>query len=490
MTEALLVSDLTIRAASGAVLVDRASLAVPPGGSLCVIGQTGSGKSLVALAVMGLLPDGLKAEGSICVAGRRFAASDGPGLRRLWHRQTGLVPQEPGRALDLLCRVGRQLGATARGGGRAALGHALAAVDLPSQTLARYPFELSGGMAQRVLVANAQLSEAGLIVADEPTKGLDPDRVGGVIALLQGLVAAGKALLVITHDLAVAQALGQGGGGLAVMQEAAIVESGPAASVLAEPQHPYTRAWIAADPARWPPCPACLRDGDVVLAAHDLGFEHRPEAPLFEGLTLHLRRGEVLAVTGPSGTGKTTLGNVLLGLQRPSCGRVAWRGCDPYRDPAAARRMRRCFQKLHQDPGTVFVPHRPLGLQLLDVVGRGREAEAAARLPALLDRLRLRPALLGRRVGEVSGGEAQRMALARLLLIGPQLIVADEPTSRLDPIVQRETMLLLRELVEEDGLSLILISHHAALVAAVADTCLALGRTTRPWALRPEPAAV
>ena len=472
MTPALVLDALTVRDPGGAVLVDRASLSLPAAGCLCVIGQTGSGKSLLAQAVMGLLPGSLHAEGSVSIGGATFAAADAPGLRQLWSRETGIVPQEPGLALDPLVRVGRQIGPAAP----AAVAEALAAVDLPAETLAQYPFTLSGGMAQRVLVANARLAEAALIVADEPTKGLDADRVAAVIALLQALRARGKALLVVTHDLTVARALGAESGRIAVMRDAAIVESGPTETVLASPTHPYTRAWLAADPALWPPCPTCLHADDIVLAAHGLGFRHGEAAPLFSDLHIHLHRGEVMAVTGPSGAGKTTLGNVLLGLLPPTQGRVSWAGIDPHRGQAAARRLRRRYQKLHQDPVSVFVPHRALGAQLRDVA----MPQARAGLPALLDRLHLRPALLERRIAEVSGGEAQRLALARLLLMDPALIVADEPTSRLDPIVQRETMLLLRDLVAERGLSLLLVSHHTALVEAVADTVLALGRETVP----------
>lgn len=472
MTPALRLDGLTVRAPDGTALVDGASLSLPAGGCFCVIGQTGSGKSLVAQAVMGLLPAGLRAEGIVAVGGESFAAGDTVGLRSLWNRNTALVPQEPSLALDPIARVGRQIGPASAD----AVAAALAALDLAPSTLARYPFGLSGGMAQRVLVANARLCAAGLIVADEPTKGLDPDRIAGVIDLLRGLRAAGKALLVVTHDLAVARALGEDGGLIAVMRDAALVETGLTDTVLARPAHPYTRAWLAADPALWAACPTCLSDGDIVLAAHRLSFGHGRGAPLVRDLHLHLRRGEVLAVTGPSGTGKTTLGNVLLGLMPPRSGDVSWRGVDPYAEPAAARRLRRRYQKLHQDPVAVFVPHRALGRQLDDVA----TPEARAALPALLDRLLLRPALLARRITEVSGGEAQRLALARLLLMDPAVIVADEPTSRLDPIVQRETILLLRDLVAERGLSVILISHHAALVEAVADTVLALDRMTAP----------
>lgn len=463
---------LTVRVTGGATLVDRASLSIPKSGSLCVIGETGSGKSLLAQAIMGLLPQGLAVEGDIMVAGHQIPAKDAKSLRMLWHSATSLIPQEPGAAFDPLTRIGRQLAPGSRYAGPDTQ-TLLAEVDLPTDTVRLFPFQLSGGMAQRVLVANARLTDASLIVADEPTKGLDPTRIRQVIDLLLSLRAAGKTLLVITHDLAVARGLAEGGH-LAVMKEAAIVESGPTDTVLTHPSHPYTRAWLAADPSRWPVCETCLTADDLVLAAHDLAFGYHPGAPLFQDLHIHVRRGEVLAVTGPSGCGKSTLANVLLGLQKPMRGDVSWAGCDPYIDLSGARRLRRRYQKLHQDPTTVFTSHRTLGEQLADVVQGSTGGAVIPHLPHLLDRLRLKPALLARHIDAVSGGEAQRLALARLLLMSPSLIVADEPTSRLDPIVQRETILLLRGLVADTGLSLVLISHQKDVIKAVADQILDL----------------
>jgi peptide/nickel transport system ATP-binding protein len=466
------VGDLSIRTESGALLVDHAFLSIPQGGSLCVIGETGSGKSLIAQAVMGLLPRGLMASGDIAVAGRRMQAGDRKAIRALWHSANSLIPQEPSSAFDPLMKVGRQL--TLRDGStEAATQAALAEVDLPHDTVQLYPFQLSGGMAQRVLVANARLTEASLIIADEPTKGLDPSRVAQVIDLLCSLRAAGKTLLVITHDVAVARGLAEGGH-IAVMKDAAIVESGPTDEVLVRPSHPYTHAWLAADPSHWPICETCLNADYLVLAAHGLTFGYRPGAPLFEDLHIHVRSGEVLAVTGASGSGKSTLGNVLLGLQKPTRGDVSWAGCDPYIDLSGARRLRRRYQKLHQDPITVFTPHRTLGDQLYDVLKGASKGDREVRLQPLLDSLKLHPGLLLRRIGEVSGGEAQRLAIARLLLMSPSLIVADEPTSRLDPIVQREAIMVLRSLVADTGLALVLISHQSDVVKAVADNVLDL----------------
>lgn len=469
---ALVLSGLTIRDRSGAALVADIELTLQAGSVLLLIGETGSGKSLIAQAVMGLLPAGFSASGSIAINGHEpVEASQAGLLQLLWSRETLLLPQEPRAALDPTMRIAAQLQGRAGQAGMA-MESALAAVDLPPRVGRAFPVELSGGMAQRVLVASALVGQAPLVIADEPTKGLDAARVAQAAALLASLGGAGRALLVITHDIALARALG---GTLAVLREGRIVEQGPASAVFDAPRHPYTADWLAADPATWRPCLRCCDLAQPVLAAHGLSFGFDRGAPLFKDVDIHVPPGGILGLTGRSGCGKTTLGNVLLGLQAPSAGRVNWQGIDPYRDRNAARRLRQRYQKLHQDPASVFLPGRSFARQFADLaeVVPGLALDEA--LPPLLERLRLDRKLLARRPGEVSGGEAQRLALARILLLKPTLIVADEPTSRLDPLVQRETMALLAEIVASEGLGLVLISHDRALLAATADEVLDIG---------------
>ena len=472
MRPAISIAALAIRDGSGALLVDRIDLSVPVGRTLAIIGETGSGKSLIAQAILGLLPRAFTLTGTITIGDNPpVAAANRAALQKMWARDVMLLPQEPGAALDPTMRIGRQL-SEAAGPDAPTVAQTLAAVTLAPDVASAYPFELSGGMAQRVLVGMALMSTAPLIIADEPTKGLDTARVTQTIDLLRSLATAGRSLIVITHDLRVVRGLA---GDVAILKERRVVECGPVDTVFANPQHAYTRDWLAADPDSWQICSRCHDADSLVLAAHGLSFRYGTAPLLFDDLDIHIPAGSVLGLTGPSGCGKSTLGNVLLGLAPPATGGVSWAGADPYRDPKALRRLRRRYQKLHQDPVTGFLPHRRIGQQFDDLAEIMPKTTAEFQLPSLLDRLKLPSNLLGRLPSEISGGEAQRLALARLLLMEPSLIVVDEPTSRLDPLVQKQTIDLLRDIVEDRAMSLVLISHDKALIRSMADQTIELG---------------
>ncbi|WP_246100283.1 ATP-binding cassette domain-containing protein [Cereibacter sediminicola] len=278
-----------------------------------------------------------------------------------------------------------------------------------------------------------------------------------MLALLRQGLADGGGLICITHDLELASGLG---GEILVMRGGTVVERGPAGRLLSDPQHPYTRALIAANPAHWPrpvPRPA----GAAILRAEGLALS-RGGRRLFSDLNLTLAPGEVVGIEGPSGCGKSSLGNVLLGLLAPDRGTV-------WRDPAAPRFG---WQKIWQDPPAAFPPRLALGQGLKDLARRHRIDPA--QIPPLLDRLNLRPALLERTPAEVSGGELQRLAILRALLLDPVMLFADEPTSRLDPVTQAEAVRLLADLARAEGLALLFVSHDRALLAAICDRILTL----------------
>lgn len=457
-----LVEDLSITGPQGRI-VHGVSLAAAPGAALTLIGETGSGKSLVAAAVMGTLPATLSAGGRVRFEGTELLALDARARRALWGRRIALLPQEPWLALDptmpaapqvaeVFALVRGEAPAAARGAAR----RVLAALGLGAAAR-RYPFQLSGGMAQRVAIAATQAAGASLLLVDEPTKGLDGALRDALAATLRAR-AREATVLIITHDITLARMIR---GTIAVMLEGRIVEQGPAAEVLDAPRHPYTRRLIDADPARWPrPVPA-PQEAAVMVEGRGLarGFGARR---LFSDLDIAVRAGEIVAVSGPSGCGKTTLGNVLLGLLRPDTGTVR-------RADAAATR----FQKLYQDPPAAFAPHATLRTAMADLARR--HGIAWERITPLLARLNLAPALLDRLPAEVSGGELQRFALARVLLLDPIFLFADEATSRLDPITQQEVMTLLRTEVTEHGLAMLMVTHDTQLAEAMAARQVKLG---------------
>ncbi len=472
---ALRVVDLTVWQ-GGHTLVRRVHFSIPAGGVLTLLGESGSGKSLLAQAIMGNLPASLRSSGTIEIAGQRSDAADPHPRRRGWGRSMALLPQEPWLALDPTMPVIQQVAETyelvshsaadsdrdkQRTARAAAHERAAAALDsLGLQAAAgQYPFMISGGMAQRVAFLATHAAGAPLMIIDEPTKGLDADRRDEVLALLLAARAQGMSLLCITHDVWLARALG---GQLAVMRDGEIVEQGPAAEILAAPDYAYTRRLLAADPAYWPAAPGTPAAGPVIAELRQVGKSFGKQR-LFAAVDMRIHAGEIVAIAGPSGVGKTSLGNIMLGLLKPDVGEVV-------RAPGLARTA---FQKIYQDPAAAFVPTVSLRCSLQDLMRL--HALDWEMLETLLVRMRIAPALLDRLPRQVSGGELQRIALARVLWMKPALIFADEPTSRLDPLTQQEVMTLLVEQARALGCAVLLVTHDADIVRSVADRQIRLG---------------
>jgi peptide/nickel transport system ATP-binding protein len=441
------------------------SLALEPGGCVTILGESGSGKSLLVQAILGLLPHGLAAEGRVEVRGRASAAGDGPARRPLWGRTVAVLPQEPWLALDPTMRIGRQVAevhARLKGASRSAAA-AAAEKDLAAAGLAGrgrdYPHVLSGGMAQRAALAISRAGEAPVLIVDEPTKGLDAPLRDNAVAELRKVAAAGGAVLTITHDVHVARALG---GRILVMLEGEVIEEGEADAVLTRPRHPYTQALRAAAPEAWPTVATPAVAAPPILTATGLSKAYGGRT-LFAGVDLAVAPGERIAITGPSGSGKSTLGNILVGLRQPDRGAVTRA---PGLGPVAV-------QKLYQDPIAAFPPAVSVRQAFDDLVRRHRLDWSSAE--AMMRRLRLSEALLDRLPGEVSSGELQRFAVVRLLLLKPSLIFADEPTSRLDPISQKETFDLLLEGAAATNAALIVVTHDPGIARAVAHRAIRLG---------------
>lgn len=451
----LAVEQLTI-AAPARIIVHNVSLGVGAGEILAVLGETGSGKSLIGSAIMGLIPHGVSVSGHIVVNGRGYDAADRDALRSLWSKDLFLLPQEPLNALAPLlsaaAQVSEQINAPTASADAAA---ALSAMQLDPQHHRKRPFELSGGMAQRVLAAIASVTRAGIVLADEPTKGLDADRRDVVAEVFSALRASGRAILLITHDIALVRLLADQ---IAFLDERTIIECGSAKAVLGEPRTEYARRYIASDPSTWERRPYERSHTQKVIEADHLriGIGDRV---LADDLNFHCHAGHISALLGKSGIGKTTLGRTLLGQAPPLAGSV--------RRPISERGRR--LQKLHQDPTRVFPPWQSLGRSLEDLRRLPDGQRAFSEVAGLMQRFGLRHDLLHRRPHQISGGEAQRLALVRILAMRPRMLIADEPTSRLDPPVQEQVIRYLRKVADEDELAILLITHDRDLAAAMAD---------------------
>ena len=468
MTLALEINNLHVTAPgqpSDAGIVRGVSLALAAGQRLTILGESGSGKSILAQAIMGTLPTGMQTRGQVAVwgqpvVGHHAAAKAQPPL---WGRQLAMLPQEPWLALNPTMRTHTQVAEVAHfvkdqawPAARQTADQALAQLQL-QHAARKYPHQVSGGMAQRVSFAATCAAGAQLLIADEPTKGLDAALRDQVADLLAAHVptenATHTALITITHDVALAHRLG---GTVAIMLDGQVIEHGPASEVLVRPQHAYSQALVQADPAHWRGLlqPVAAAAAPVVLAqglAKSFGAER-----LFSNVDLSIAQGEIVAVTGPSGCGKTTLGHILLGVAQPDAGVVS-------RPPGTPPHA---FQKLYQDPPAAFAPSRTLRQCLHDLITRHRRSWADA--TELMRELKLGPELLERLPDQVSGGELQRFALLRVLLLQPRFIFADEPTSRLDPLIQKTTMALLCASAAAHRFGVILVTHDAAVAAHAA----------------------
>ncbi|WP_416052854.1 ABC transporter ATP-binding protein [Cupriavidus basilensis] len=487
----LSIDALSVALPAGAdrpLALDGVSLALAPGEILCVVGESGSGKSMTAGAVLGLLPDGVRrSAGRILFEGRELTALSEADLRRIRGARIGMIFQEPMTALNPLRTIGDQIGEVFRTHTRLPKAEVarkvrslLEDVQIPQPLAAAgaYPHELSGGQRQRAMIAMALALEPSLLIADEPTTALDVTTQAQILRLIRELQQRkGTAVLFITHDFGVVAEIADR---IAVMRQGEVVETGPAAEILARPQHPYTQALLAAVPALEPPPPR-VQTGDTLLAIDGIGKTYRGGGWLGRGrrqvqaldqVSLALPRGGALGIVGESGCGKSTLARCLVGLLAPDRGSLRLDGTDLLTAAAGQRRQRaRRIQMVFQDPFGSLNPRRRVG----ELVAQGPlihgEHPLRARLRAaeLFELVGLDPSALDRYPHEFSGGQRQRIGLARALALSPDVLVADEPVSALDVSVQAQVLALLDDLRARTGLSLILITHDLRVAAQVCD---------------------
>ncbi|GAA0224472.1 ABC transporter ATP-binding protein [Actinomadura nitritigenes] len=472
--------------------VRGADLDVRPGEIVALVGESGSGKSTTAHAVLRLLaPNASLDAGAVRFAGRDLAALSERELRTVRGARIGLVPQDPGVALNPVKRIGEQVaevlrlhGLATRRTAPAAAVEALERAGMPEPAVRarQYPHELSGGMRQRALIAVAIAAGPQLIVADEPTSALDVTVQRRILDHLQHLTEElGTAVLLVTHDLGVAA---DRAARIAVMSQGRVVESGPARRIIEDPQDAYTRRLLRSAPSltavRARPRPAALEepgepDEVLVTAEHLVKDFPLPRGRTVRavddvGLTLH--RGRTLALVGESGSGKSTTARLILRLVPPTSGRIVFDGEDvTAAGGARLRRLRRRAQLVYQNPYASLDPRFSIGdviTEPLRAFRVGDRASRTARARELLDRVALPAATLERRPAELSGGQRQRVAIARALALEPDLVVCDEPVSALDVSVQAQVLDLLAELQDGTGLAYLFISHDLAVVRQIA----------------------
>jgi peptide/nickel transport system ATP-binding protein len=502
------VIDGSTRSADGAsmapalAVIDGIDFSLYPGETFAIVGESGCGKSITALSLMRLLPDAARVvAGQVLLQGEDLLALPESSMRQVRGRRMAMIFQEPATSLNPVLTLGTQLVEVIE---RHTALRALAArqqalavlqqVGVPDaeRRLGEYPFQLSGGLKQRVMIAMALATAPDVLVADEPTTALDVTIQAQVLSLLARLQRErGMAVLLITHDLAVVSQYAQR---VAVMHAGKLVEVAACQTFFASPQHPYSQQLLAALPrsqsvpgpqrAPWQNNDATTQPASL-LQVDDLRVHYPIRAGLLrrtvatvravDGVSLSLQAGRTLALVGESGCGKTTVGKAILQLIDEASGQVMFDGLDLMQLRGEALRQRRSdFQIIFQDPYASLNPRMRVsdilaeGMQALGPRGLS-EAELSQQVGQLLQQVGLPEEAGTRYAHEFSGGQRQRIAIARALAVKPRLIVCDEPTSALDVSVQAQILKLLLDLQRDTGVALLFISHNIAVVEQVAD---------------------
>ena len=503
MTHLLEVEQLEVRFGDKAV-VRGVSFAIEAGEKLALVGESGSGKTITALSLLRLVPDA-RITGQARLRGRDLLALTEREMRGVRGGDIAMVFQEPMTALNPLMTIVQQItevlelkkALTPAQSAQAAIELlAKTGIPEPERRAHAFPHQLSGGQRQRAMIAMALASEPALLLADEPTTALDVTLRGQILDLLSDLQrSTGMAVLLITHDLNLVRRFADR---VAVMEQGVLVEEGRVADVFRAPQHPYTQRLIASQPRRdvvevaeMPPAAAPVVTTQALRVAYPTplpgvrGWFKKGEFVAVHGAALQLLPGQTLGVVGESGSGKSTLAQAILGLL-PSSEALkvvgqAWQQ-PATRNTPVNQALRRQVQVVFQDPVSSLSPR----LTVEEIVGEGLRvhhpslstAERRTRVEAALDEVGMGAAqfagLLARYPHEFSGGQRQRLAIARALIVQPQLLVLDEPTSALDVTIQQQVLALLQRLQREKGLSYLLITHDVEVIRAMAHSVIVM----------------
>jgi peptide/nickel transport system ATP-binding protein len=474
------VTGLKVRYGDNTV-VDGVDLYIEHGESVGLVGESGSGKSQSALAILGLLPKQAAVSGSIEFAGQQLLGESIATLNTVRARRIGMVFQDPMLALNPYLRIGKQLR-------QILLAHDLAAGDVvdmrviemlrrvglpdPERQFRAFPHELSGGMRQRAMIAAALICEPDLLIADEPTTALDTTVQAQILDMLEE-IRDDTALLLITHDLGIVAGHCEH---LVVLEKGRVVDAGPTTSIFSAPGHDHTAKLLAAAPRiDRGKAPQTAR-GSTVLAVEDLRVRYHvsreEKLDAVVGVNLSLREGETLSVVGESGSGKSTLVRAILGLVPMHSGIMVYAG-EALHGELHTRPLdkRREMQLVFQDPTNALNPQ----MRVVDIVGEPllvharsmSRKERVAKVIAMLERVGLDEAYCDRFPHQLSGGQAQRVSIARALILEPKVLICDEAVAALDGSAREKVLQLLQKIQAETGLSIIFISHDLAVVRSI-----------------------
>ena len=489
-------------------VVDQLSFVVPAGRRVAIVGESGSGKSLTALSVLGLLPDGAQVSGDVSWNDQNLLRANLEDLRAIRGREIAMVFQEPMTALNPLFTVGNQIVEAVlvhQSGLQKVAAYALALEMLERvglsdarMKLQAYPHQLSGGQRQRVMIAMALASKPRLLIADEPTTALDVNLRKQILDLLKELqqdpTGHGMSVLLITHDLNLVRKFAQD---VVVMHQGRLVESGTVQEIFENPQTPYTRALVESKPDKnlLPvlPLAPCLMKAAAISVSYPrpkLGwdqvltmFGRTAWNIVLDQVSLDLRQGETVGVIGESGSGKTTLGMALLGLMPGISAKTegqlevfgqSWHTLSE----AQKRAMRARLQVIFQDPFGSLSPRMSVGQIIAEGLAVHQPQLTAKqqmeRVLEVLIEVGLEKNSIDRYPHEFSGGQRQRIAIARALILKPEILILDEPTSALDVTIQKQVLGLLTQLQHKYNLAYVLISHDISVIAAMSHRVIVL----------------